>query len=532
MNGAQSLIRSLVNGGITTCFANPGTSEMHFVHALDSVPEMRPILCLFEGVVSAAADGYGRMTGKPACTLFHLGPGLANGLANLHNARRAYTPIVNVVGEHATYHRQYDAPLTSDIEGFARPVSGWVHVSPNSHSIGADGIRAILASMEPPGQIATLILPANTAWEEADGAATAPNNIPGLRAPDSKAVDIVAKALKNGKKTVIYVGTNGMVNEGLELAGKIAAATGARIACGTFAGRMQRGAGKAHMERLPYFGEQVLATLEGVEQLILAGTKPPVAFFSYPGKPSWLTPEGCEIIELNDLTQDTTVALQALADAVGANKAEPKRNQRVHQELRSGELKRSMVAATFVNHLPENAILTDEGGTSMQAINAQIYNAAPHDALFLTGGSIGWGISAGVGAAVACPDRKVVITQGEGGGMYTVQALWTMAREKLDITVVIFNNRSYGILNVELGRVGTSGKPGPVALSMLDLSNPELNFVDIARGMGIQGFRCTTGEEFEKYFSVAMKEKGPQLIEVMLPPLTPETQVTAKPAKA
>ena len=152
MNGAQSLLATFVNAGVEVCFTNPGTSEMHFVAALDSEPGMRAILGLFEGVVTGAADGYARMAEKPACTLLHLGPGLANGLANLHNARRARTPIVNVVGEHATYHRKFDAPLTSDIEGFARPVSGWIHVSESADGIAADAALAVLQAMGPPGQ--------------------------------------------------------------------------------------------------------------------------------------------------------------------------------------------------------------------------------------------------------------------------------------------------------------------------------------------------------------------------------------------
>jgi acetolactate synthase-1/2/3 large subunit len=524
MNGAQSLIRSLVNGGVTTCFANPGTSEMHFVHALDSVPEMRPVLCLFEGVVTGCADGYGRMVGRPACTLLHLGPGLANGLANLHNARRARVPIVNVVGEHATYHRQYDAPLTSDIEGFAKPVSGWVHVSPNAKAVGADGARAIVAAMQPPGQIATLILPANTAWEEAEGAAPAPN-LPGLNTPDAAAIERTVKALKNGKRTVILLGTNGLLKNGLELSGRIAAATGARFLCDTFTSRLQRGAGIVRLDRLPYFGEQVVEVLAGVEQLVLAGTKPPVSFFAYPGKPSWLTPEDCEVIELNDPSQDTFAALEALADAVGANKLTPQREERIRRDIEGGSIKRSSIGAVVANHMPEDTIISDEGGTSVRSLTEWSYSMAPHDVLSLTGGSIGQGIPVATGAAVACPDRKVIALQGEGGGMYTIQALWTQARENLDVTNIVFNNRSYGILNVELGRVQTEGAPGPRALSMLDLTNPELNFVDMAKGMGVNGWRVTTAEEFEKCFSTAMRERGPHLIEVMLPPLRIDTLV-------
>src|ERR1700738_4395542 len=181
MNGAESLVLTLAGAGVDTCFSNPGTSEMHFVAALDSIQGVRPILGLFEGAVSGMADGYGRMAEKPASTLLHLGPGLANGLANLHNARRAQTPIVNIVGDHASYHAQYDAPLASDIAGFARPVSAWVHSSASARTVAADGARAVQAALQYPGQIATLILPADTAWLEADRPAPAlPKPVPAV----------------------------------------------------------------------------------------------------------------------------------------------------------------------------------------------------------------------------------------------------------------------------------------------------------------------------------------------------------------
>src|SRR5579859_4059193 len=291
MNGAESLVLTLAASGVDTCFSNPGTSEMHFVAALDSIEGVRPILGLFEGAVTGMADGYGRMAEKPACTLLHLGPGLANGLANLHNARRAQTPIVNIVGDHATYHAQYDARLASDIAGFARPVSGWVHSSPSARTVAADGARAVHAALSPPGQIATLILPADTAWNAADGPAPAlPRPQP---APVAGAtVDFVAQALKSGKTSAILLRGAALKDEGLAAAGRIAVATGARLFCDTFAPRLARGAGRVAVERIPYFAEQIVETFATVEQLVLVGAKPPVSFFAYPGKPSWGLPEG------------------------------------------------------------------------------------------------------------------------------------------------------------------------------------------------------------------------------------------------
>jgi acetolactate synthase-1/2/3 large subunit len=514
MNGAESLVRTLVASKVDVCFTNPGTSEMHFVAALDKVDGMRAILGLFEGAVTGMADGYGRMAEKPACTLLHLGPGLANGLANLHNARRAQTPIVNIVGDHATYHAQYDAPLASDIPGFARPVSGWVHSSPSPKTVAADGARAVQAAMSAPGQIATLILPADTAWLEADGPAPA-LPLAGYAPVSQAAVDIVAQALKSGRKSTIILRGQALKKRGLVAAGRIAAKTGARIMCDTFAPRLERGAGLVAVERIPYFAEQMVDTFKDTGELILVGTKPPVSFFAYPGKASWCTPETASIHYLAQAHEDGVAALEAVAEALGAPKEPAHVAPRQIPALPKGKLDQFTAGQVIAHYLPENAIVSDEAATS--GIGSQIATATanPHDHLSLTGGAIGQGLPVATGAAVACPDRKVVCLHGDGGAMYTLQSLWTQAREKLDVVNVIFANQSYAILNIELMRVGAEN-PGPKALSMLDLHNPSLNWVNLANGMGVEAVRVDTAEDFADAFASAVKAKGPRLIEVML----------------
>jgi acetolactate synthase-1/2/3 large subunit len=514
MNGAESLVRTLVDSGVEVCFANPGTSEMHFVAALDRVDGIRAVLALFEGVVTGAADGYGRMAGKPAATLLHLGPGLANGLANLHNARRAASPIVNVVGDHATYHAQYDAPLASDIQGFARPVSAWLHTSTSARSVAADGARAVQAARQAPGGIATLILPADTAWLDADRAAP-PLPVLGPVAVSGAAVDQAAEALRNGKRTAILLRGAALLERGLEAAGRIAAKSGARLLCDTFAPRLQRGAGRVPVERIPYFAEQIAEFLKETEQLILVGAKPPVAFFAYPDKPSWPSPEGCRMLYLAHAHEDGTQALEALAEALGAPAAPASRVVLARPDVPTHRLSSGTAGQVIGHYLPEGAIISDEAATSGLPASIHTAGAPPHDHLALTGGSIGQGVPVGTGAAVACPDRKIVCLQGDGGGMYTLQALWTQAREKLDVTTVIFANRSYAILNVEMMRVGAQN-PGPKALSMFDLRNPELNWVSLAQGMGVEASRAETIEDFASQFSSAMAARGPRLIEVML----------------
>ena len=513
-SGAESLVQTLVDAEVDVCFANPGTSEMHFVAALDTNPEMRCVLGLFEGVVTGAADGYARMTRKPAVTLMHLGPGLGNGLANLHNAKKARTPVVNVVGDHATYHRKYDAPLTSDVAGFAAPVSGWVKASESADSVAADGAEAVQAAMAPPGQVATLILPADTAWNRTTVAAPPlPRIEPKAYSADN--VDEVAKALRGGEPSVILM--NGVITEErAAMADRVSQATGARILMDTFVARVQRGAGRAEIGRLPYFGEQAAEVLEGTKHLILLSSQPPVTFFAYPDKPNYLTPEGCELHTLVERDEDIDGALDALIDAVDARDIAPNLAPLEKAGLPSGELNPRTAGAALAYSFPENAIIVDEGGTCGGGCVAATRTSAPHDHLILTGGAIGYGLPCATGAAVACPDRRVISLQADGAGMYTNQALWTQAREQLDVTTIIFANQKYAILQVEFGRVGAHN-PGPKAMSMLDLRNPEIRWTDIAKGLGVPAWRAHTVEEFTAALQKSFATPGPTLIEAMVP---------------
>jgi len=513
MNGAESLLRTLVDAGVEVCFSNPGTSEMHFVSAIDRVEGMRPILGLFEGAVTGMTDGYGRMAERPAATLLHLGPGLANGLANLHNARRAATPIVNIVGDHATYHAQYDAPLASDIIGFARPVSAWVHESTSAGSVASDGARAVQAARSAPGQIATLIVPADVAWLEA-GPPADPLPVAAPSPVSSAAVGAAVEALRHGKRTAVLLRGASLRGDGLVAAGRLAAASGARLFCDTFAPRMERGAGRVVVERLPYFAEQLVETLAPFEQLILVGSTPPVAFFAYPGKASWCSPEGAEILHLAHPHEDGVAAMAEIADTLGASRDAGQLAPLQLPDHPSGRFDQFTIGQVIARLLPEGAIVSDEAATSGLGPAIALATAAPHDVLSLTGGAIGQGLPLAAGAAVACPDRKVVCLHGDGGAMYTLQALWTMAREQLDVTTIIFANRSYGILNIELQRVGADS--GPQALSMLDIGNPDLDWVSLATGMGVDAVRVDAVDAFRDAFASAMSQSGPRLIEAVL----------------
>lgn len=514
MNGADALIETLYMAGVRVCFANPGTSEMQLVAAIDKHAHMRGVLGLFEGVVTGAADGYGRMADAPAATLLHLGPGFANGAANLHNARRARTPVINLVGDHASYHRAFDAPLTSDVEGAARPFSDWVKTSASADSLGRDGAEAHAQAMRYPGAVATLIAPANFAWEDAKGAAPVrPAQSPPQA--DEAAIDRAAAALKSGEPAALFLGAMALREEALNEAGRIAEATGARILCETFTSRMQRGAGRVPVERLPYFAEMAVDHLNGLKRLVFVGAKPPVAFFAYPGKPGWLSPEDAQIVELADARTDALHALRALADKLGAPKTHNRAQEAFIPPKMSGRLDPAGVAAALAELCPKDAIVVDEAVTGGMAIYPMTMGMAPHDWLSVTGGAIGQGLPNGVGAAIACPKRKVICLQADGSAMYTVQALWTMAREKLDVTTIILNNASYAILNIELARVGAQN-PGPKALSLLDLSNPMLDWVEISNGMGVPAVRAKTAEEFRAALKEALEIKGPRLVEADL----------------
>ncbi|HYB09251.1 MAG TPA: acetolactate synthase large subunit [Alphaproteobacteria bacterium] len=515
MNGAESLVRTLVAGGVDVCFTNPGTSEMHFVAALDKVDGMRCILCLFEGGATGAADGYARMAEKPGSTLLHLGPGLGNGIANLHNAKRAQTPMVNIVGEHATYHRAYDAPLTSDIEGLARPVSGWVRTAMDSRIVASDGAAAIAAARTPPGQVATLILPADTAWNPGNGIAAVPEVAPEM-AVDGATIDAAARILRSGEPSLILLGGKALRAEALGLAGRIAAKTGARLMAPTSNARMARGAGRTALDRVPYPVDQALTVLKEFRHVILVSARPPVAFFGYPGKPSVLTPPGCDIQTLATAHHDVRAALVALADAVGAAKVPPPVGDAVRPAVPTGgAIAPDAVAAALGSLLPEDAIVCDESVTTGRGFFPQTRAAPPHDWLQLTGGAIGLGIPLATGAAVACPGRKVISLEADGSGMYTLQALWTQARYGLNVLTLIWANRSYAILRGELASVGAQN-PGPKALDMLSLGNPDLNWVQLAKGMGVEARRATTVDELVSTFRAGVAAEGPFLVEVMI----------------
>ncbi|OMC39863.1 decarboxylase [Mycobacterium sp. GA-1841] len=511
--GAEVVVNRLLADGVDVCFANPGTSEMHFVAALDAAPAMRPVLCLFEGVATGAADGYARIAGRPAATLLHLGPGMANGLANLHNARRAFSPVVNVVGDHATYHQALDAPLESDIDALGNWTHSSVHRPATAADLDAIVHDAIRSATGRPG-IATVILPADYSWGSAPQNSLS-DTVSAEKRPRAGDADVAtaAKLLRaHGQSAVVLLGGGATDAEALQAADRIRTATGARVLVETFPARLTRGRGVPAIERLGYLAEQATQQLAGATHLVLVGARSPVTFFAYPGKPSVLVPDGAEVRTL-DPDELTDLADELGGELPPAVPAEP-------AVMPTGPLNPQNLAQVIAALLPENAIISDEANTSGVALPAATASSPRHDVLTLTGGAIGQGLPVAVGAAIAAPDRPVIALQADGSAAYTISALWTMAREQLDVTVVLLNNHAYAILQLELLRVGTRAD-GERSRSLLDLSRPGIDFASVAEGFGVPATRAATAEELAEQFRAALAEPGPHLIDAALPTWSP-----------
>jgi acetolactate synthase I/II/III large subunit len=516
VTGAELLLRTAASAGADACFANPGTTELALVNALDRVHAVRPVLCQFEGVCSGAADGYGRMRDRPALALFHLGPGFANGIANLHNARRARTPLLALVGDHATWHRTADAPLASDIESLARPVSRFVRTAASAAGLGRDGADAIAASLSGAGGVATLIVPSDCqAGEAGEEPPAVPMPSPARVAADR--VERAAAALRGGGPAALFLGGRALRERGTVGAARAAEAVGARVVAECFPARMERGPGLPAIERIPYFPERAAAALAGLRTLVLAGAPEPVAFFGYPGQPSRFVPRGCDVVTLASPEEDVVAALEDLADALDAPRAPAPRATAPAAPgdgAADGPLTPAAVGAILARMQPEGAIVVDESATTGLGYFRPSESSPRHTLLTLTGGSIGMGPPCATGAALACPDRPVIDFQGDGSAMYTLQALWTQAREGLHVVTLLCANRSYRILEVEQQRAGT--RPGPRAASLTDLSHPALDWVLLARGMGVPAARVDSAAALRGELGRALAEPGPHLIEMLV----------------
>lgn len=519
VSGAQLLLETLIDRDVTVCFANPGTSEMHFVAALDAAPALNAVLTLSEGVAAGAADGYARIAGRPAAVLLHLGPGLGNAIANLHNARRAGVPVVVIVGDHATHLKVYDSPLESDIDGLASVVSAVVRRVEGRASIVIDIGDAIDVALGPPAGIATLILPADVSWSTGVEPMRASARANRPERPDDHDDGTVLALLREPGSVLLIGGDATSDGSALQAAAQIAACTGARLLCETFPARITRGAGLPVVERLGYFAEQATSQFDGASHVLLVGARAPIAFFAYPNRPSRLIPADCRVHPVAT-AHGAAARLVALAADLPVPRWSPPPDLPRPSVLR-GTLTATSLAASVAAYLPHDAIVVDESVTAGPALWSATENSPRHDWLTLTGGAIGYGLPAAVGAAIAAPERPVLCLQADGSSLYTIAALWTHVRQHLDITTVILNNGAYDILGLELTRVvpdSVTSASNPRSVSMLRIDGPRLNFADIAAGMGMSSRRVTTAEEFTDALRAALDEPGPHLIDALIGP--------------
>jgi acetolactate synthase-1/2/3 large subunit len=517
-NGARALLDAAYASGIRVCFANPGTTELTLVRALEDVPGIRPVLCLFEGVCTGAADGYARVSGTPALTLLHLGPGLANGLANLHNARRAHSPIINIVGDHATWHLPFDAPLTTDIAGLARPMSGVLQLhSPDS--IRTSVQASIERALAPPGSIVTLIAPDDVMGARANEPfVAAPVTKRAAREVPSKRITEAATRIAGSSNLILLLGGDALGERAQRAAARIAAKTGARLLMESYPAIVPLGGDLPRLERLAYFPQDVIAQIAG-GTVLLAGARAPVSYFGYPDQPSELV-SGDRLIELAAAGENSALALEQLAELVRDSKHSGTAQHTAPPPPSPAGASNSPltpvdVAEALVAEIPEGAIISLEGSTCGGPYLQRAHRARRHRVMTNTGGAIGQGIPCAVGAALAQPDARVICLQSDGSAQYTLQALWTMAREQLDVTIVISANHRYAILQTELSRAGAQ-LDGPVIERMTRLDSPRLDWVALAQGYGVPAVRATTAAEFRAALSNGLQTAGPFLIEAQL----------------
>lgn len=513
--GAIDVLRMFQAKGVDVCFANPGTTELDVVRAMEAIPEMRCVLGLQENVCTGAADGYGRMMGKPALTLLHLGPGFANGIANLHNARRAKTPIVNLIGDHMSWHLAFDAPLSSDIESLARPVSGWVHRITGTEDAVAAAAEAVDRTHLNGGQSTTLIFPADYQAATTTGATFDAPRIAATAERIGFDVGAALERLAAARKIVFLLGGGGDAS-GLGARAQVAAARlcahlGATAYAETFPSRAARGEGLPDFDRLPYFPEPARAVLDPSDLVVLAGAAAPITYFGYDGHPSRLV-EDDRLLMVALPGEEVASRLEALADALGAPAY-------VHRDAAlpvsaSGTLTPANIAATVARMLPADAIVSVEGGTCGYPFYAASAGARRHTTMTNTGGAIGQGLPVAMGAAIACPGRQVVALLSDGSTQYTIQTLWSLAHEALPVVVLIAANHQYGILRNELRRGGANLGDRAAALTSLD--SPRIDWVGLAESYGVTAERAHTAEELTALLELAFERQGPTLIEMAL----------------
>ena len=537
-NGACGVVRTLVAGGVEVMFANPGTTEMLVVDALDSVEGLRAILCLHETVCTGAADGYGRMAGKAACTLLHLGVGLANGSANLHNARRAGAPVVNLVGDMASWHVAKDPLLASDIEGLASFTGCFYRASgadPDGLSDDvADALVAVRDYRAGESRVATVALahdatrdPLSKPWAPPELLATLEQPGGDVKTLFERSIELhneryggndaipahvkACGAALTTSNAALFVGGAGLCDEeALNACSAIAAATGCALVVENAFARVDRGGHRPRFVRVPYFPKDARTYLAKFETVVLVGARKPVAMFGYDDGVSDLVGlDGQQVLEIDAM--DVPGALRYLAGTLGGAPPPPPPAAAAPKRPK-GKLSAYKLCQALACTQPADAIVVDESLTSGGSYWDLSLSCAPFSHLTLTGGSIGIGPPLSVGCAVACPGRRVVDFQADGSGLYSTPAFWTMAAERLDVTVLVCKNDVYQILKVEQQKQNLpTAKPN--AKKLTNLSGPSVDWVALAKGYGLDATSVSTAEDLLAALEHSFATPGPYLIE-------------------
>jgi len=510
MNGSECLVGTLINHGVDLLFTNPGTSEVGLLAEIGSSEQIRAVPVLFEGIAAGAADGYFRMTGRPAATMLHVGPGLANAWSALHNAAKARSGVVNIVGQLSEAHLELESPLKSDILALATSVSDVVRYPLSTARVGIDAKAAADAAKR--GKVATLVMANDVGWCDGAELATPPE---AQDADTHGALDPAAMtALKQGPRTLLLLGGLALDVGAQRDAAAIASATGCSVMIEWASARCERGGDLPSWARIPYPVDEAVRALVAYDTIVLCGATEPIAFFNYCNSPSRLAAPSTRVIDLHPEGADERPALSAARRALASDPARPCHPPAARYTYGAPKSP-DPVSAAIAAALPQDAIIVNEAITSASDLFAASAAAPRHTWLDNLGGSIGFALPVSIGAAIGAPDRRVITLCGDGSTMYSPQGLWTIAREELDITVLVFANQAYKILVSELVRTSDTNLDDQ-AVSLLQLNNPEIRWTELAHSLGVASTRVSSCDQLKSALMSAFGTKGPRLIEVAI----------------
>ena len=514
MNGAAAFFKSIVDNGIDTIFACPGTSEMQVVDEV-GYSNLRVVLCLFENSVTGMADGYARMLDKPALGMVHVTCGLTNALANMHNARIANSRMI-IFGGGVHVAHEVNEPVHSMLQRqpyVAQIAAQCVIEARSPDQLAAAATQALKASNDGAGKIVYVYGPNNAVWGESSFQGKLTSSAEQRQRVSTATISSIADTLKAGKKTAFILDNLALREEGLEILGRIAEGAGGRLFREWLPSRIAMGAGRVRTETLPYGGAEGRELLSEFDQIVLVGAKIPVCPFSYENQPWVKIPENCNVHTLATADHDILAALEELATQLDLPEKASNRYNRKPGEPPTGPLSGNSIVQSLSILMPADSIVLDEAMLENVMFPLLMDGAAPFDFMAACpGGAIGAGPPVACGAAIACPNRKVILLEGDFSLMQGNTALWSMAQHNLDICVINYNNEGSASLSTELARV-RQGEAQPKSIELLRIRKPTIDYAAMAESMGVPASRAETAEEFHLQLTKAMSTKGPHFID-------------------